>query len=159
MNAKQIIQKFHLKPHPEGGYYSETYRSAEFLVNNKGEKRNVTSAIYFLLENQDRSHFHRIKSDELWFFHQGEPLEIVMIQNGQIISIILGNNIEKGEIPQARIPSNIWFASKIKTGMGYSLVSCIVSPGFDFVDFELAQRQKLLQNYPHLKNAVEEFTK
>ena len=82
-----------------------------------------------------------------------------MIQNGQIISIILGNNIEKGEIPQARIPSNIWFASKIKTGMGYSLVSCIVSPGFDFVDFELAQRQKLLQNYPHLKNAVEEFTK
>jgi predicted cupin superfamily sugar epimerase len=159
MNAKAIIQKLRLKPHPEGGYYSETYRSAEFLFNNKGEKRNITTAIYFLLENKDKSHFHRIQSDELWFFHQGEPLEIVMIQHEQIIPIILGNNIEKGEIPQARIPSNIWFASKIKTGMGYSLVSCTVSPGFDFLDFELAQRQHLLQYYPHLKDAVEEFTR
>jgi predicted cupin superfamily sugar epimerase len=159
MNAKEIIQKLQLKPHPEGGYYSETYRSAEFLFNNKGEKRNITTAIYFLLENKDKSHFHRIQSDELWFFHQGEPLEIVMIQNEQIIPIILGNNIEKGEIPQARIPSNIWFASKIKTGMGYSLVSCTVSPGFDFLDFELAQRQELLQHYPHLKDAIEEFTR
>ena len=82
-----------------------------------------------------------------------------MIQNEQLVSIMLGNNIGRGEIPQARIPSNVWFASKIERRVGYSLVSCTVSPGFDFLDFELAQRHELLQKYPHLKNTVEEFTK
>jgi len=158
MNAKDLIQKLQLKPHPEGGYYAETYRSSQIILTNEGKSRNISTAIYYLLENKDKSHFHRIQSDELWFFHQGEPLEIVTLHNRKASSIILGNNVENGEIPQAIIPANIWFASKIITGIGYSLVSCTVAPGFDFLDFEIANREDLIQQFPHLKNRIEEFT-
>lgn len=159
MTAKDIIDKLQLKPHPEGGFYSETYRSAERITNNYGNKRSVCTAIYYMLEKEDRSHFHRIKSDELWFFHAGEPLEIVMLQNGEIKTILLGNNIQNGEVPQAIIPANTWFAAKIKNGKGFSLVSCTVAPGFDFEDFELAKRDDLIQQYPNLKKIIEEFTR
>ncbi len=159
MNSKDIIDKLHLKPHPEGGYYSETYRSIETTLNNDGNKRSVCTAIYYLLEKDDKSHFHRIKSDELWFFHQGEPLEIVMLQNGEPKTILLGNDIQNGEIPQAKIPANTWFAAKIKSGKCYSLVSCTVAPGFDFSDFELAKREDLLKQYPQVKNIIVEFAK
>jgi len=159
MTAKDIIDKLQLKPHPEGGFYSETYRSAERITNNYGNKRSVCTAIYYMLEKEDRSHFHRIKSDELWFFHAGEPLEIVMLQNGEIKTILLGNNIQNGEVPQAIIPANTWFAAKIKNGKGFSLISCTVAPGFDFEDFELAKRDDLIQQYPNLKKIIEEFTR
>ena len=144
-------------PHPEGGYYKETYRASEIITVDRG-KRNISTAIFFLLENNDKSHFHRIQSDELWFFHQGEPLEILSIQNGQLISTILGNNIEAGELPQAVIPANTWFASHVKNESGYVLVSCTVAPGFDFADFELAERAALIREYPHLSQIIEEFT-
>lgn len=159
MNAKNIIEKLHLKPHPEGGFYSETYRSAETTLNSDGNKRSVCTAIYYLLENDDKSHFHRIKSDELWFFHQGEALEIVMLENGEAKTILLGNKIDNGEISQVIIPAITWFAAKIKSGKGYSLVSCTVAPGFDFADFELAKREDLMQQYHQLKEMIEEFTR
>jgi predicted cupin superfamily sugar epimerase len=159
MNAKNIIDKLHLKPHPEGGYYSETYRSAESLINNEGNKRSVCTAIYYMLENDDKSNFHRIKSEELWFFHQGEPLEILVLENGGIKTILLGNNILNGEIPQAIVPANTWFAARIKNGKGYSLVSCTVAPGFDFADFELAKKEDLIKEYPNLQEVIEEFTR
>jgi len=158
MNSHDIIHTLQLKPHPEGGFYAETYRSDEFTRNKNGEKRNVSTAIYFLLKDADKSNFHRIQSDELWFFHQGAPIEIVTIQNGRAASVILGNHIEGGELPQTTIPSNTWFGAKLKDGKGYSLVSCTVAPGFDFLDFELADRNQLLKEYPHLKALIEAFT-
>lgn len=157
MNSQDIITKLQMLPHPEGGYYKETYRSSETMTVDRGE-RNVNTAIYFLLENKNKSHFHRIQSDELWFFHQGEPLEILSIQNGELVSTILGNNIEEGELPQAVIPANTWFASHVKNETGYALVSCTVAPGFDFADFELAERNELIEKYPHLRQIIEEFT-
>ena len=117
----------------------------------------MSTAIYYLLQNDDKSHFHRIASDELWFFHNGNPLEIVYIQNGSIRTIILGNDIEKGEVPQAMIPMGVWFASRIKDESGYSLVSCTVAPGFDFTDFELARKEEMLFDYPHLEVYIEKF--
>ncbi len=158
MNYKYIIEELQLQPHPEGGFYAETYRSSEFTLNQNGEKRNLSTAIYFLLHDTNKSNFHRIQSDELWFFHQGEPIEIVTIQDGKARSIILGNAIEKGELPQATIPANTWFGSKLKDGKGYALVSCTVAPGFDFLDFELAEREKLANEFPNLKALIEEFT-
>lgn len=158
MTAKNLIQKLQLLPHPEGGWYRETYRSTETMTNKNGTKRNVCTAIYFLLEEKSKSHFHRIESDETWFFHSGEPLEIKMIENGQIQTILLGNNILKGEIPQFVIPAQTWFAAKIKTGTGYSLVSCTVAPGFDFADFELAERKKLITEFSELKEIIRELT-
>ena len=158
MKAKELIEKLQLLPHPEGGWYRETYRSAETMTNKNGAKRNVCTAIYFLLVEKSKSHFHQIESDETWFFHSGEPLEIVMIDNGQIRTILLGNNILKGEIPQFKVPARTWFAAKIKTGTGYSLVSCTVAPGFDFSDFELAERAKLSKEFSGLKDVIREFT-
>jgi uncharacterized protein len=159
MDAKKLIQKLQMLPHPEGGFYKETYRSEQKMTTSEGLIRNVCTAIYFLLENEDKSHFHRIKSDESWFFHQGESIEIVILHEGKLQTIDLGNNIEKGEVHQAIVPANVWFASKIKHGRGYALVSCPVAPGFDFADFELANRNELLKEYPNFKAVIEEFTR
>ncbi len=159
MDGKEIVQILGLLAHPEGGFYKETYRSSCAMETAQNSIRNVSTAIYFLLENDNISLFHRIQSDELWFFHQGEPLEIVFIKEDVLNSIILGNSFESGEVPQATIPANTWFASSVKQRKGYSLVSCTVAPGFDFADFELASRENLLQEFPHLKEVIEKFTK
>ena len=159
MDAKTVIQKLGLAPHPEGGYYKETYRCSENLVNGSGENRNVSTAIYYLLEDNDKSHFHRIKSDELWFFHQGKALEIVSIQNNVLVTTYLGNDLARGEVPQTVIPANCWFAARVKDESGFSLVSCTVAPGFDFSDFEMAKRDALIQQFPHLKAVIECFTR
>lgn len=158
MDSKKLVETLKLEPHPEGGYYKETYRSEQTLTLKEGSVRNVSTAIYYMLENENKSSFHRIKSDELWFFHQGEPLEIVFIKDRNLQTIILGNSIENGEVPQAKIDADTWFAAKISSGKGYSLVSCTVAPGFDFLDFELAERSVLFQQYPDLKEVIEEFT-
>jgi predicted cupin superfamily sugar epimerase len=158
MTAKELIETLQLLPHPEGGWYRETYRSAETMTTKNGAKRNVCTAIYFLLEGKDKSHFHRIESNETWFFHSGEALEIVMIEGGNLRKVLLGNDILKGEMPQFTVPAQTWFAAKIKSGTGFSLVSCTVAPGFDFADFELAERSKLSKEFSELKNVISEFT-
>jgi uncharacterized protein len=158
MNAQDIINKLEMLPHPEGGYYKETYRSEEQTINKEGNKRNTSTAIYFLLENNNISRFHRIKSDELWFFHQGNAIEIVSIKNNKLVSITLGNDIDKGEVPQAVIPANVWFASSVKDGQGFGLVSCTVAPGFDFADFEMAKQDELLQEYPMFESVIKKYT-
>ena len=158
MSAQAIIDKLKLIPHPEGGFYNETYRSDYTIVNDRQENRHVCTAIYYLLKDKGKSLFHRIRSDELWFFHLGQALEIILIQNKQLTTVILGNDIEKGELPQVRIPANTWFAARVKNQEGFSLVSCTVSPGFDFADFSLANREDLVQQFPHLKSVIEEFT-
>ena len=158
MDSKKIIELLHLLPHPEGGYYKETYRSDTHTQNAAGKPRNLTTAIYYLLENNDKSCFHRIQSDEMWFFHQGSAIEIVTIQNEQLITYILGDDISNGEALQVLVPANTWFAARIKSKTGFSLVSCTVAPGFDFEDFELASRTKLTLEFPHLKQIIEQFT-
>ena len=159
MPAQDIIRHLHLMPHPEGGYYRETYRSALIMTTVEGQIRNVSTAIYYLLENKDKSHFHRIKSDELWFFHQGQALEIVLLTDGQPSRIVLGSDFATGALPQAVIPANTWFAAHLPQGVGYALVSCTVAPGFDFLDFELAERATLTREFPHLEDVVKQFTK
>lgn len=158
MNGKEIVRKLGLLAHPEGGFYKETYRSTQSIETDRNVFRNISTAIYFLLENDNKSLFHRIQSDELWFFHQGESLEIVYIKDGVLNTIILGNSFENGEVPQAIIPANTWFASGVKNLKGYSLVSCTVAPGFDFADFELAKREDLIQEFPYLKETIQKFT-
>jgi len=159
MTGKEIIERLHLEAHPEGGFYKETYRSDFLIKTDQQQTRNISTAIYFLLKDDDKSLFHRIQSDELWFFHQGEALEIVCIENNELRTIILGNDIANGEVPQAKIPANVWFGSRIKNAIGYSLVSCTVAPGFDFLDFEMADREMLTLEFPHLKEIIQDFTK
>ncbi len=159
MKAKHIITTLEMLPHPEGGYYKETYRSTETCLNANNKQRNLGTAIYYLLENDDKSHFHRLSSDELWFFHQGQPLEIVCIADGKIETLLLSNDFVNGTRPQWLIPAHTWFAARVKNGKGFGLVSCTVSPGFDFADFEMAERNALIAEFPDLKDTIEIFTR
>lgn len=158
MTARDLIRILKLESHPEGGFYKETYRSKNQITIEGGKNRNLSTAIYYLLQNEEKSHFHRIKSDELWFFHQGQTLEIVLIREGNLETILLGNTTDQQELPQVLIPANTWFAAKVKESEGYALVSCTVAPGFDFSDFEMAIRKNMIAEYPGLKEVIEEYT-
>ena len=154
MKAKALIQEYGLLPHPEGGWYKETYRSQESITANElpdrfGGSRSFATAIYFLMEAGNFSAFHRIKSDECWHFYAGGTLEIYIIDTEGLLSVVkLGNQIEKGECFQYVVPANCWFASKPADGVSFSFVGCTVSPGFDFQDFELANGATLSLQYP-----------
>jgi predicted cupin superfamily sugar epimerase len=157
---QQLIKQFNLLPHPEGGFYKETYRSAEVIPVTvldkrfKGE-RNFSTAIYFLLEHGDFSAFHKIQSDECWHFYAGDSLLIHIIHiNGKFETIKLGNNILKGEFFQYVVPAGCWFASEPGPGSDFSFVGCTVAPGFDFEDFELAKADELIKFYPRYENII-----
>ncbi|WP_066062911.1 cupin domain-containing protein [Neobacillus soli] len=167
MNKKEIqslITTLGLIPHPEGGYYKSTYGSKEQIsdsevsVNFKGQRRLYTS-IYFLLTSDDISHFHRLKSDELWYFHGGSPLTVHIIhENGEYEEMKLGMNLVNGEVPQALVPKNSIFGSSVMEKDTYSLVGCMVSPGFEFQDFELFTQDELLHKYPQHEEIIIKLT-
>lgn len=150
-----IKEQLQLKPHPEGGFYRETYRD-EQTINIGNKVRNTSTAIYYFLENDDKSHFHRVGSDECWFFHQGETIEIFILgEDGNISIKALGNKLEAGEEPQVIIPANTWFAAELKNKKGYTLVSCTVAPEFEFADFELGNKNDLLTQFPEHNHIIE----
>jgi len=154
---KFLIEKLNLKPHPEGGWFGETYRSIE-KVGEKEKSRNLSTAIYFLLEKGQFSALHKIKSDEIWHFYKGYPLEIFWIDpSGKWNTQLLGNDLLKNELPQFTIQAGLWFGSRPAKRSDYSLVGCTVSPGFDFADFQLAEKEELLKQYPHLQKEIETF--
>ena len=147
-----LITQYQLLPHPEGGYYKETYRSTEniphaALAQHFSGSRSFSTAIYFLLLKDLFSAFHRIKSDECWHFYEGASLHVHLLHlNGNYELISLGRNSAKGEVYQAVVPAGAWFASE---SIGeYSFVGCTVAPGFDFADFEMARAANLKANYP-----------
>ena len=158
-----LIQKYNLEPHPEGGWYKQTYKSneeidADALPERFGANRSFSTAIYFLLEKGEFSAFHRIKSDECWHFYAGDTLLIYIIeQNGELKVILLGNDLEKGQSFQYVVPANCWFASRPAPGSEYCFVGCTVSPGFEFEDFELADGTALSVMYPQHKSIIKEL--
>ncbi len=152
--TKQLIEQYQLQPHPEGGWYKETYRSAEGIAATalperfRGE-RSFSTAIYFLLEQGNFSAFHKIKSDECWHFYAGETLHVYVLHiDGQLEIIKLGTDILNGEIFQYVVPANCWFASRPSPESSFCFVGCTVSPGFDFADFEMAKAEELILLYP-----------
>lgn len=148
------VKKLDLLPHPEGGYYRETYRS-ECAVKTERGMRAASTAIYFLLGSHNFSAFHRIQSDELWHFHAGDTVEIFEIMNtGELVVHQLGR-----ENFQCTIKARNWFASKPKNPNTYSLVSCTVAPGFEFDDFEIAKREELMNVYPQHNEIIQELTR
>lgn len=162
-NATYWINSLNLLPHPEGGYYKETYRSSKGVKTKSLPKRfsgdrSFSTAIYFLLSNGNFSAFHKIKSDELWHFYDGAPVLIHVIDtNGVLTTHKLGLNPHEGVYPQITIPANTWFTSE-STG-DFSLVGCTVSPGFDFNDFELADKNSLIKLYTKHKKLIQQFTR
>ncbi len=160
LNYKEYIDQLNLEPHPEGGYFKETYRSSTHLenLNNFEGPRNCSTAIYFLLTNDSKSHLHRIKSDEMWHFYAGDPLKVVMLnQNGEYRETIIGPDLKRGQVFQFLVPKGCWFGAEVLEGGTFSLVGCTVSPGFDFSDFELADRKTLSQSFPQHQSFIEEF--
>lgn len=163
-DAAYWIEKLNLRPHPEGGFYSETYRSTETILENGlpnryGTPRSFATAIYFLLRSEDISAFHRIKSDELWFFHAGSTVEVSMLTKSGLEVFLLGPEYEKGQNFQLLVPSNTWFGAKVIASESFALVSCAVSPGFAFEDFELAKRPELLMEFAKHRAVIESLTK
>ena len=163
-NANYWIENLNLKPHPEGGFYREIFASGTLLNGNclpqkiSGNRPFYTS-IYFLLKNDDISHFHRIKSDEIWCFHAGDALNIHIIdKNGNYLIKKLGLNTDENEFPQHLVEAGCWFGAGLKNQKGYALVGCLVSPGFDFQDFELAKKTELLVEYPEHKEIIEKLS-
>jgi uncharacterized protein len=162
--ASYWVEKYNMQPHPEGGYYAETYRASETIpqaalpARFSGD-RSFSTAIYFLLEAHHFSALHRIQADEVWHFYAGGPLNVYVIgPTGEQRVIRLGSNPDQGEVFQAVVPAGCWFGSKPAEGTAYSLVGCTVAPGFDFADFELAERENLLKTYPHCQEVIQLLT-
>jgi predicted cupin superfamily sugar epimerase len=155
-SAKYWIDALGLGKHPEGGYFRETYHSdVEFDVKGSGRRR-ASSAIYYLLEKGQFSAFHRIKSDEVWHFYAGSPLAVHVIDGKGVDIIMLGGDPSKGQAHQAAVRAGLWFAAS--ADRGYSLVGCTVSPGFDYADWELGDRKKLVEEYPEHRRVIEKYT-
>jgi predicted cupin superfamily sugar epimerase len=163
-DANFWIEGLGLEKHPEGGFYKETYRSGEILQSaglpaRFSGPRVFSTSIYFLLVGSEVSHLHRIKSDEIWHFHEGRTLIIHVIEpDGKHREIELGRDIERGEVLQGVVPAGCWFGGRMKDPDSYCLAGCTVSPGFDFEDFELADRDGSIHEYPHLREIIELLT-
>jgi predicted cupin superfamily sugar epimerase len=153
-DAASIISQLELLPHPEGGWFRETYRSEDVIPDDSLPDRYksqhcFSTSIYFLLESHNFSAFHRISSDETWHFYLGSPVVIYIIsQEGDLAQVTTGNNLSEGQCLQYTIPRNCWFAAKVVDKNSFTLVGCTVAPGFEFGDFELASRKQLSDLYP-----------
>ena len=164
-DADYWVQKLKLEPHPEGGFYRQTYKADLVLPQNAlsaqfSGPRAAATGIYFLLQGTNFSAFHRLLSDELWHFYLGAPVLVhVIAEDGQLSEILLGSDPEAGEALQAVVKAGNWFASCVKDGTSFALVGCTVAPGFDFDDFELAKREELSRSYPQHRGLIERFTR
>ena len=161
--ADELIKKLDLMQHPEGGWFRETYRSpvevaASELPGGYGGGRRLGTSIYFLLKDGERSHWHRLVSDELWYYHGGRSVRLYLLdEDGGLEVKLLGAD---GDF-QLLIPAGRWFAAELDADMGredFGLVGCVVLPGFEFEDFELGTREQLLRAYPQHEELVRKFT-
>ncbi len=151
-----LIDRLQLKAHPEGGYYNELYRSEEIIETSSG-KRNGCTSIYFLLPSNEVSKFHQIKSDEIWYHHEGSALVIDLLnENGHEI-LALGT-VSDSFVPQQLVKKNTIFGARVLEKDSYALVSCVVSPGFDFSDFILFSKEELLSQFPNEPEIIQLLT-
>ena len=163
-SIEHLIKELKLQPHPEGGYFKETYRSLGEIPEENLEvayagKRSYSTCIYFLLVSDEVSALHRINQDEIWHFYDGSPIRLHMISAlGVHSEHIIGRDFKKGEVPQFIVPGGYWFAAEVINKDDYSLVGCTVSPGFSFEDFELKTRKELVSLFPDKEKLISKLT-
>jgi len=156
--VSDLIARLELLPHPEGGYYRETYRSA-FLVDDAALPAGYTgprclgTAIYFLLAGQDVSRLHRLRGDEVWFFHAGCGLTLHLFDEttgyrAVRLGPVTADGGERGQTPQVMVPAGCWFGATVDDPRAFALVGCAMAPGFDFADFELGTDANLRRRFP-----------
>ncbi len=165
MTAQDIITRLSLKPHVEGGFYSETYRSETYIPSRMvgldgKDTRHVSTAIYFLVTPETFSVLHRVKSDEIFHFYSGDPIEMIQIDpQGNISRIIIGSDIMNGEQPQVLVPKDYWQALKLRDGGSWGLMGTTVSPGFEYEDFEIGSRSELINSFPQVREDIVRYTR
>lgn len=167
MTAAEIIELLGLIPLPEeGGYYKETYRSSDAGIptNTYGalvtSKRLASTAIYYLVTPESFSALHRVKSDEIFHFYSGDPVEMIQITpEGEIKRILIGNNLANGEIPQVLVQKGVWQGTRLISGGKWSLMGTTVAPGFEFEDFEAGTRAEMLKLFPQHREDIIRFTR
>lgn len=164
-SADYWIEQLQLTPHPEGGFFRETHRSAHavqpIMPTQETERmKSACTSIYYLLQGNERSHFHRLTSEELWYFHVGSPILVHQIgPDGHLITHRLGLRLDHHETLFLHIPAGVWFGAEVENQAGYGLVSCAVAPGFEFDDFELATRKQLTALYPQHESMIHRLTR
>jgi len=162
--SQEIINKLNLKEHPEGGYFSETYRSelkipTRVLGDDYNGDRNCATCIYFMLTSEKFSAFHKINQDEIWHYYKGVSLKLHIIsKEGNYSFVMIGNDFDKNEVPQYVVKGGDWFAAEVLEKDSYTLVGCTVSPGFDFADFVLPKRENLIQLFPKHSEIISKLT-
>jgi predicted cupin superfamily sugar epimerase len=166
--AAALVEALGLAPHPEGGFYRETYR-APLLVRGApvegaegtcpGGARAASTAIYFLLPAGTFSALHRVRSDEVWHHYDGDPVELHTVDaGGAHACTVLGRAIDRGQRPQHVVPAGVWQAA-VPLGTRFALCGCTVAPGFDFADFEMPPREQLVARFPQLRSLVERLAR
>lgn len=166
LDAKQIIDLLGLKPLPmEGGFYTETYRSADRLAADalpgryKSDK-DISTAIYYLLTPETRSMMHRLPTDEIYHFYIGDPVRMLLLEpDGNGKEIVFGSNIVAGQHVQVVVPRDVWQGSLLVPGGKFALMGTTVAPGFDFDDYEPGDRDRLVQKYPSFKELITRLTR
>ena len=154
LGVEEIIDWLGLQAHPEGGFYAETYRSEELipadaLPDRYGDGRAFSTAIYYLLTPETCSAMHRVKSDEIFHFYHGDPIEMLhLYPDGSGQRVLLGNDLAAGEVPQVLVPRAVWQGARLVAGGRHALMGTTVAPGFDFADFEFGDRAHLVADYP-----------
>lgn len=159
--TQNLIEQLHLKPlQPEGGYFRRTYLSDKVITINN-ETRSIGSSIYYYLDSDDFSAWHRVQCDEIWHFYKGSDVSLHLIDEaGQLQCVCIGD-IRNGDhvVAQHIIPAGTWFAAEVVSENGFSLLGCTCFPGYDDRDFELADREKLTVEFPHLKDIIHRLTR
>jgi predicted cupin superfamily sugar epimerase len=153
--AAELVRALGLRPHPEGGFYVETYRAEQEVGG-----RAVSTAIYYLLTPETFSAVHRLASDEVFHFYWGDPVEMLQLTpDGGGRTLVLGSSVLEGMTPQVVVRKGVWQGLRLRVGGRAALLGCTVAPGFDFADFELGDRAALVAAYPAHREAIVELTR
>ena len=152
----ELVRALGLQPHPEGGYYKETYRARAQVETPRGA-RAAGTAIYYLLPRGEFAAWHQVASDEVWHFYDGAPLTLYLLNEQGLEAVALGREVSRGERPQVIVPAGVLQAA-VPRG-DYTLVGCTVAPGFDFADWELPARDALVARYPEHAELFRQLTR
>jgi uncharacterized protein len=167
VTAQEVIKKLDLQPlQDEGGYFRETYRNKDEKISpqvfgfDSSTPRIISTAIYYLVVPKSFSALHRIKSDEVFHFYGGDPVEMIQIdEGGSLTRYVLGSDIFNGESPQVVVPHGVWQALRLKKGGHWALMGTTCAPGFEYEDFELGEREKMIQEFPQLRDDIIRFSR
>ncbi|MBI0330943.1 cupin domain-containing protein [Burkholderia plantarii] len=160
--AADLIERFALEAHPEGGYFRETYRAPLGVARESdGAQRSASTAIYYLLCDGAFSTWHRIRSDEVWHFYAGDPLEVHVLDahEGLVIHRLGNPLLHEGVVPQVVVPAGRWFGATCADPARFAFVGCTVAPGFEFTEFELAEPDALTREFPQFRQAIAQLTR